>query len=61
MIAGNIPGRTQTLALAIFHRTQIGHDAAALKLVALTVLVAFAAIWTTEWIVRRRARRPSPA
>jgi molybdate transport system permease protein len=61
MIAGNIPGRTQTLALAIFHRTQIGHDSAALRLVGLTVLVAFAAIWATEWIQRRRARRPSLA
>ena len=24
LVAGNIPGRTQTLALAIFHRTQVG-------------------------------------
>jgi molybdate transport system permease protein len=61
IVAGNIPGRTQTLALAIFHRTQIGQDSAALRLVGLTVLVAFAAIWVTEWIERRRARRPSLA
>lgn len=56
MIAGNIPGRTQTLALAIFHRTQIGEDPAALRLVGLTVVVAFGVVWTTEWIQRRRAR-----
>jgi molybdate transport system permease protein len=56
LVAGNIPGRTQTLALAIFHRTQLGQDAAAMRLVALTVLVAFAAIWTTEVIQRRRTR-----
>jgi molybdate transport system permease protein len=61
IVAGNIPGRTQTLALAIFHRNQIGQDAAALRLVGLTVLVAFVAIWATEWIQRRRARRPSLA
>jgi molybdate transport system permease protein len=61
IVAGNIPGRTQTLALAIFHRTQIGQDSAALRLVGLTVLVAFGAIWVTEWIQRRRARRPSLA
>jgi molybdate transport system permease protein len=54
MVAGNIPGRTQTLALAIFHRTQIGQDAPALRLVAVTVVVAFAAVWTTELIERRR-------
>jgi len=57
MIAGNIPGRTQTLALAIFQRVQLGQDRAALPLVGMTVLIAFAAVWTTEWITRRRARR----
>jgi molybdate transport system permease protein len=56
LVAGNIPGRTQTLALAIFHRTQIGQDAAAFRLVALTVVVAFAAVWTTEILQRRRSR-----
>jgi len=56
IIAGNIPGRTQTLALAIFHRTQLGQDSAALRLVGLTVVIAFAAVWTTEWIERRRWR-----
>ena len=57
LVAGNIPGRTQTLALAIFHRVQLGRDAAALPLVGMTVLIAFAAVWTTEWITRRRAHR----
>jgi molybdate transport system permease protein len=57
LVAGNIPGRTQTLALAIFHRTQIGKDAAAFRLVAVTVVVAFAAVWTTEVLQRRRSRR----
>jgi molybdate transport system permease protein len=57
LVAGNIPGRTQTLALAIFHRAQIGQDRAALRLVALTVAIAFAAVWTTELAGRRRGRR----
>jgi molybdate transport system permease protein len=57
LVAGNIPGRTQTLALAIFHRTQIGRDSAAFRLVAVTVVVAFAAVWTTEVLQRRRSRR----
>jgi molybdate transport system permease protein len=56
MIAGNIPGRTQTLALAVFHRTQIGAEASAFRLVGVTVIVAFAAVWTTEYLERRRAR-----
>jgi molybdate transport system permease protein len=56
MIAGNIPGRTQTLALAIFQRTQIGADGAALRLVAVTVVLAFVTVWTTEIVTRRRER-----
>jgi molybdate transport system permease protein len=57
MIAGNIPGKTQTLALAIFHDNQIGRDDRALVLAGVTVAVAFAAMWMTEWITRRRTRK----
>jgi molybdate transport system permease protein len=57
MIAGNIPGKTQTLALAIFHDSQIGHDDRALVLAGVTVALAFAALWLTEWITRRHGRR----
>lgn len=57
MVAGNIPGRTQTLALAIFHRSQTGHDGDAFRLVAVTVFVAFLAVWTTQWVGARRERR----
>jgi molybdate transport system permease protein len=56
IVAGNIPGKTQTLALAIFSEMQIGHDRQALFLVALTVVLAFAAVWTVEILLRRRAR-----
>jgi molybdate transport system permease protein len=57
LIAGSIPGRTQTLALAIFQRSETGHDMAALRLSCLTVLVAFALMWTTELVTARRTRR----
>jgi molybdate transport system permease protein len=57
LVAGNIPGRTQTLALAIYQRVQVGEDEAAFRLVGLTVLLAFAAVWATEIITRRRGRR----
>jgi molybdate transport system permease protein len=54
LIAGNIPGETQTLALAIFQRSQTGHDAGALRLVAWTVLLAWIAVYTAErWTPRR--------
>lgn len=56
-VAGNIPGRTQTLASAIFSAQQAGRDrdAALLLLVALTVGVA--AIVSAEILSRRRVRR----
>jgi molybdate transport system permease protein len=57
LVAGNIPGRTQTLALAIFQRSHIGQDAAAMRLVAVTVVLAFAAVLATEVLTSRRARR----
>jgi molybdate transport system permease protein len=55
MVAGNIPGRTQTLALAIFHETQLGRDERAMALAGVTVALAFAALWVTEGVVRRRS------
>lgn len=53
IIAGNIPGVTQTLPLAIFQRIQLGEDGAALGLAALTAVLAFAAVLTAEWLTRR--------
>jgi molybdate transport system permease protein len=60
MVAGNIPGRTRTLALAIFHESQLGRDDRALVLAAVTTALAFAALWTAEWFARRRTRREAP-
>jgi len=57
MVAGNIPGKTQTLALAIFQASQVGRDDRARVLAGVTVLLAFVALWTTEVVARRRARR----
>lgn len=57
IVAGNIPGRTQTLALAIFSDMQVGRDAEAMTLVGVTVALAFAALWTVELLTRRGRRR----
>lgn len=57
LVAGNIPGRTQTLSLAIFHRTQLGQDAEALWLAGVAALLAFGAVYATEVVTRRRGRR----
>jgi molybdate transport system permease protein len=54
LLAGNIPGKTQTLALAIFQRTQTGRDHDALRLVALTSVIALVAVYATQFWERQR-------
>jgi molybdate transport system permease protein len=57
IVAGNIPGRTQTLALAIFSDLQAGDDRRALALVGITVVIAFAAVYAVERLMRPAAAR----
>jgi molybdate transport system permease protein len=52
LLAGNIPGRTQTLSLAIFNFVQTGNDAKAYDLLAITVVLAFVFVWCSEWLLR---------
>lgn len=52
LLAGNIPGQTQTLSLAIFNFVQTGNDPAAYMLLAITVLLAFTFVWCSEWLLR---------
>src|SRR5436309_7272579 len=54
MVAGNIPGQTSTLSLAIFQSVQLGQDANAFRLLGVSVVLAFAAVWWSEWLMRRR-------
>ena len=56
VVAGNIPGRTQTLSLAIYDNIELGHDAAAWHLLIVSIAIAFVAVWISERIVRREAR-----
>lgn len=57
LLAGNIPGRTQTLSLAIFNFVQTGKDAEAYILLAITVMLAFAFVWCSEWLLRTGKKR----
>jgi len=57
LVAGNIPGRTQTLALAIFQRVQVGRERDALLLAGVSALLAFVLLLAVEWLTRRRERR----
>jgi molybdate transport system permease protein len=53
LVAGNIPGKTQTLSLAIFNFVQLGKDEEAYALLLITVSLAFAAVLLSEWLARR--------
>ena len=57
IVAGNIPGKTQTLALAIFNDLQIGRDEEARLLVGITAALAFVAVWSVEFLLRRPRSR----
>ncbi len=57
IVAGNIPGRTQTLSLAIFSELQLGHTRAALVYVGITVALAFALMWVIERLLQRSGGR----
>lgn len=54
MVAGNIPGKTQTMALSIYHAVQLGQDITVYRLVFISTVVAFIAIWLTERITIRQ-------
>jgi molybdate transport system permease protein len=54
MVAGNIPGRTTTLPLAIYQHVQLGQDSQAWTLAAVSILIAFAALWIGDRLQRRR-------
>jgi molybdate transport system permease protein len=56
MVAGNIAGETSTLSLAIYQSVQMGDDTRAFRLVGISTVLAFAAVWTSE-ILQRRTRR----
>ncbi|HMJ66328.1 MAG TPA: molybdate ABC transporter permease subunit [Candidatus Binatia bacterium] len=57
MVAGNIPGRTSTLSLSIFQSVQLGQDAHAFRMLGISVVLAFVAVWTSEWLMRRGKER----
>ncbi len=54
MVAGNIPGKTQTLPLAIYNFVQVGQDLSAYRLVFLSTLIAFATLWIAERMYIKR-------
>src|SRR5262245_39925447 len=57
LIAGNIPGRTQTLALAIYDRVQMGHDAQAGVLVLYVVVISWLLVGASGVLIAQQRKR----
>ena len=53
VVAGNIPGRTQTLPLAIFTNVQLGKDGLALRLVGVSIALAVVTLVIHNWLLAR--------
>jgi molybdate transport system permease protein len=63
MIAGAIPGQTQTLAVGIYTLVETGREAAAWSLLAVSALLAFSAIYLSNRFAEPpslKLRRPRP-
>jgi molybdate transport system permease protein len=57
MIAGSIPGSTRTLAVAIYSFAETGRDGEAVKLVIVSAVLAFLALWISNRITARTGVR----
>jgi len=54
MVAGNIPGRTQTLSIAVYEAVQAGRDETANVLVLIASLVCIAVLLSAQWLAPGR-------
>jgi molybdate transport system permease protein len=54
VLAGNIPGKTQTLASAIYTAQQSGNARQANILLCVALVIGFGAVFSTEWLTRKR-------
>jgi molybdate transport system permease protein len=57
-LAGNIPGKTQTIALMVYSHMQVpGGEMQVARLVIFSVLLSFGAIAASEWMNKKRGYR----
>ena len=56
VVAGNIPGKTQTLPLAIYSEVLLGDDAMAIRLIAVSVGLAVVTLLVHNWLLDRATR-----
>jgi molybdate transport system permease protein len=60
MVAGNIPGRTQTLSIAIYEAVHAGDDALANTLVLVASVVCIALLVAASYVIRRGHLKVEP-
>jgi molybdate transport system permease protein len=53
ILAGNIPGQTTTLSLALYRAVELGHDDEALFFLCVSLALAFGALWLSGRLARR--------
>lgn len=61
MVAGSIPGRTQTLSIAIYEAVQAGNDTLANTLVIVTSVTCIVVLWSARWLTPRHSRTQTGA
>lgn len=54
MIAGNIPGKTTTLSVAIYQSVQLGQEDVVWKLAGTSALIAFLALFLSQLLLKKR-------
>ncbi len=54
VVAGNIPGKTQTIPLAIFSGVQLGDNDVAMRFAAISIALAVATLLLHNWLLERR-------
>jgi molybdate transport system permease protein len=54
MIAGGIPGETETLSVAIYRLTEVGRENDAMGLMMLSLVLAFSAMFVSNHVLRRQ-------
>ena len=57
IVAGNIPGKTQTISLAIYQNVQIGNTETALIFVGVSILLASLSLVIHNWLLQRKGPR----
>ena len=57
VVAGNIPGRTQTIQLAIYSKVQLGKDSEAINLIIISTVLAIITLIIHHWLIVRGTRK----